>query len=255
MRSILALLITATAVLQPARLNAQRIAEVQVAPPYLRLLVDSQALLVATAYDTDGNPVTAPVRWRSSNIHVAEVGPDGTVRARAPGVTIVRAYVEASPRPRPGQTTVFVLPPAPGGPAAQPYVFVHPAPPPSPPPRGELDSIIRSRIDCSEPFINSANPLRACWDRRPRPRARPMLDAPASCAEPLRHVRLIVLVSESGTAEEVRVVVPSTCPAYDELVLNAVRRLAFEPAQRAGQPVRAWMQLTLAPDPKRAPPP
>ncbi len=244
----------------PAR--AQRVAEVQVAPPYVRMRVDAQVTLLATAYDADGNPVVAPVRWESSNIHVAHVDSLGVVQALAPGTAIVRAIVAGVPRSRSGRSAIYVMR-EPGMAAAAPPVGPTPGPPPGPgpgappaPPRGrQVDSIIRANINCEEPFLNSANPMRACWDVRPRARtATPVVATPPDCRQHgLRQARVLLRVSESGDVVEARVFVPTPCPALNDTALALGRRMTFEPASREGRPVRAWVMVSIGPDPKSLP--
>lgn len=256
----------ATALAAAAPLAAQApIAEVQVAPPWLRLRLDARVQLLATVYDTAGLPVDVPVRWLSSNINVVDVGEGGMVHARGPGVAIVRAVAERGGRTRSGQTTIFVQrePRAAVHPVAptEPAPGAHPAPAPSPTPAlpGEpgvvrvnprqVDSLMRASINCEEPFISSANPLRACYDRRPTPRERPVIGPMAECAQ-MRPVRLMVRVGEDGAVTDVRVVVPSLCDVMDDSALARARRIPFNPALREGRPVAAWIQLHLGPDPK-----
>ncbi len=237
-------------------LAAQRIAEVQVAPPYLRMRVDAQVTLIATAYDTAGMPVSVAVRWQSSNINVVAVTPEGVARAVGPGNAIVSAYIETTTgRRRAGQTTVFVqrdsglpAPPAAGAPPRGP-----PSPSvPRPGARPQLDSLVRAHVNCAEPFMNTANPLRSCWDRRPSTRNEPVLEPPATCTMSVRQVRVLVLVTEAGTVDSTRVFTPSPCAEYNAAVETHVRTFSFQPATKDGRPVRAWLQLTFRPDPKGA---
>lgn len=156
-----------------------RVAEVQIAPRYLRMVVDAQAPLVATAYDRDGVPVDAPFQGSSSNINVAEVNADGLVRGVVQGTAVVTAATGAGAQRRYGQVTVFVGRPR-GG------IVIAPLPPPPKTPltpgtpstplapathrTPNVDSIVRASIDCNEPFVAAANPMRACYDTRPRMR-------------------------------------------------------------------------------------
>ncbi len=237
----------------PAVAAQQRITEVQVAPRYLRMRVDAQVTLIATAYDTAGMPATVAIRWHSSNINVATVTPEGVVRALGPGQAIVSAYLEeGGRRRRAGQATVFVQrepgpigPPAAGAPPHGP-----PAPAPRPGARPRLDSLVRATVNCDEPFMNTANPLRTCWDRRPSTRNQPVLEPPAACTVAVQQVRVLVLVGESGTADSIRVFTPSPCAEYNDAVEAHVRTFTFQPATKDGRPVRAWLQLNVRPDPK-----
>jgi len=252
-----ALVLAAVAVLGPRAALAQRIREIQIAPAYLRMKPDALTQISATAYDANGSPIDVRFHWWSSNINVATVDSLGNVRAIAPGVTVVSAVTEDGNRRRVSQATVFVLRPQTGPPGA--------AEPPGPPglpglpgpgfrPRGipsprELDSSIRASFDCSDPMLNSVNPMRACWDVRavPRDSVRQHLEHPGAdaCPHGASPVGLMLLVSETGEVTEVRPYAASSCPEFTDRVIATARRMSFTPAQRDGKPVRAWVRLTL----------
>lgn len=257
MRKLVGTLILAAAALAP-EVRAQRVVEVQVAPRFVRMRVDAQTSVLATAFDANGTPVPATFRWWSSNINVVQVSTDGVLHAVAPGVAIVGAAVaDSSPRKRFGQMTVFVLRPEaetlPPGPPGEPGMV----PPPTPPrtyvvvPRGKpmmnVDSAIRASINCDDPSINAINPARACWDERARPVDPPMALVPDSCGYEVTPATLMVRVSESGQVEEVRLFAPSRCPQFTDAAMAVVRGLGFRPAQRRGQNIGAWMLIRVVP--------
>ncbi len=254
----------ALALAAAAEAQQSRVAEIQVAPRYLRMRVDAVAPLVATAYDADGVPVDVPFQWSSSNIHVAEVGPDGQVRGVAPGAAVVTAAVGTGPSKRLGQVSVYVLrparamviapvPPTPGVDSvpAAPGVWVGPSPaPPAPPSRMHIDSMIRASINCDEPFVNAINPARACWDERAGPREPPLLRLGASVRDVCPHVTrtmvsALVQVSDSGTVVEVSLYGPTGCAEIDQQAEQLLRGLSFRPARRDGQPLRSWLRLQV----------
>lgn len=79
---------------QPSRRGI--VAEVQVLPPDLTLLVDSSRVVLAQVFDQDGTPLDAPIRWASSNVSVARVVPDpGAPTATVIGVSEGIAQIEA----------------------------------------------------------------------------------------------------------------------------------------------------------------
>ena len=255
MRKLLGTLVLAAAALAP-EVRAQRAVEVQVAPRFVRMRVDAQTSVLATAFDADGNPVAATFRWWSSNINVVQVSPDGVLHAVAPGVAVVAAAVaDSAPRKRFGQTTVFVLRPdadtlPPGAPG-------EPGPPPGPPrtfvlvppvkPMINVDSAIRANINCADPSINAINPARACWNERARPVEPPMVAVPDSCGYEVTPATVMVRVSEAGRVEEVRLFAPSRCPQFTDAAMAVVRGLGFRPARRDGQNVEAWMLIRVIP--------
>jgi len=248
-----------------------RVAEVQVAPAYLRMLPDAQTQVSATAYDTSGSPLTVKFRWSSSNMNVAAVDSAGMVRAVAPGQALVTAtpLVAVRGRRRVGQITVRVVPPATGetqiGPA--PSMPATPTPPgahttPRVPPMGPVmvvprmtDSMMKASINCTEPMINSVNPLRACYDERPRSRTRLSLLNTTSCPGQHGGVMLMVRVSETGSVSEVRPYVHSRCPDVTDSIIAAARQLTFSPALKDGQAVPAWVRIQVQTGPASELPP
>jgi hypothetical protein len=65
-----------------------------VSPPAATLFVEDSARFTATLRDSDGNEVTATFAWSVNNPAVATVGPDGTVRAHAPGSAVIEVGAE-----------------------------------------------------------------------------------------------------------------------------------------------------------------
>jgi len=277
MRRTLAMLVLLLLAGAAAEAQQPRVAEIQIAPHYLRIRVDAQAPLVATAYDPDGIPVDAPFQWASSNINVADVNGDGVVRGVAPGIAVVTATTGATTTRRVGQVTVFVMrgergerserimvtpvtpvpgaPPTTGVPQAPttppPGVWVVPAEPPS---RVYVDSVIRASIDCGDPFLNAINPARACYDERARLLDPSRLVLPVSVKERCPYAERMVAsamvhVLESGQVEDVRIYGPTGCPAVDSTAEAAARALTFTPAQREGRPQRSWVRLMFRAQP------
>lgn len=271
MRRTLATLALLLACAAAAEAQQPRVAEVQIAPRYLRMRVDAIAPLVATAYDADGIPVNATFQWSSSNINVADVSPEGVVRGVRPGAAVVTAATGTGAARRFGQVSVFVMgsrqvvvapvPPAPGAP---PSPGVQPAPktpppgvwvmPPAPPSHAQVDSMVRASIDCGEPFLNAINPARACYDERAQLLDHARLVLPLSVASACRHttravVGLLVHVLESGQVETVQLYAPTGCTAVDSTAEQAARGLTFTPAQREGRPHRSWVRLQFRAEP------
>ena len=261
-----ALLLLASA---PAALG-QRVAEVQMAPPTLRMVPDAQSQLSATAYDTAGTPLNVKFRWTSSNVNVVVVDSTGTARAIAPGTALIFAYplVDPSRRaPRRGQIPVRVLhpaapgmaPTATGGEPAPPTGAAGPVIPPTavmprPPFTGQppmvmnerqVDSIIKASINCEEPMINATNPMRACYDQRPVPRTPLSALSTVMCEDQHGGVMLMVRVDTAGAVTEVRPYVTSRCPTVTDSIVAMARAMTFRPARRASQPVPAWVRIVV----------
>ncbi|MFI5279998.1 MAG: hypothetical protein ACHQU1_05855 [Gemmatimonadales bacterium] len=263
--TLVAALGTLAAAPRPA--SAQRIAEVQVAPRYMRMRQDAVAQLSATAYDVNGMPLDVRFRWRSSNINVVAVDSVGYVHALAPGNALVMAWTEEGGRRRVGQVTVQVLrepgavgfpgavppgatpPGMPGGvPGAMPMPSM-PAMPPGMPRREMIDSAIRASINCADPTINAVNPLMVCWDRRAALRdtieMEPERPGPDRCPNGITPVGLLIQIGEKGEVVDVRPYSPSSCPELTERAIELARRLHFVPAMRAGQPIVSWRVMRM----------
>ncbi len=261
---VAAMLALALALAAPA--EAQRIAEIQIAPPFLRMRPDAETKVLATAFDADGNPVVVEYQWSSSNINVVQVAPDGTIRAVAPGTAIVTASTPvARGRRLSGRITVFVAHPG-------AVVMVRPAPgvapvPPTPPAPGvgappppgaggapgrvpNMDSLVRASVNCAEPAVNAFNPMRACWDERATPRDPPVVPVPEACQSvgPLRPAAVQVQVSDQGAVLEVRPFALSNCPQFNEAALAKIRATLFEPARQGGRNVTAWVVVRVHPE-------
>ncbi len=261
----------------PAWLQAQRVTEIQIAPPFMRMVPDAQAALVATAYDPNGNPASVALRWASSNINIATVDSvTGLVHAISPGNAVIIAslppvegrrvvaravvYVMRPPGQRPATrrftvvTPGDVTPPAAGAPGAAPAtpapgMPAMPAMPPGMDPR-TMDSLMRANVNCNEPFLNSVNPGHACWDHRAELKdsafVAPPRPAGADC-ERLTMVMIFVEVDEKGTVQRVQSFGSGRCPQYSETVVEAARHLSFAPAQKGDQPIRSWYRLVVHP--------
>jgi len=259
--------------------QAQRIVEVQIAPPFVRMVPDAQVQASATAYDSTGTPVVVRFRWMSSNINVATVSENGLVRGVAPGTTLISAVYEGQRGGRRramqvqvlarGQsaTGVTVVPVAPGAPPTQipvtpPAVAMPGTPPPGAPPmvyvmpRG-VDSTMKASVNCNEPMINAVNPLQACYDQRPTPRMPPAATLTPCPDQPNTwgmSVLLMARVSETGTVSEVMPFIRNICPQLVDAAVTTARAMTFNPALRDGRPVGAWVRLflhTTEPPPKQ----
>lgn len=256
--------------------QAQRVAEVQIAPPFVRMVPEAQVQASATAYDSAGTPVVVRFRWSSSNINVATVSENGLVRGVAPGTTLIVAVIDGQRggRRRAMQVQVMSriggstapLPPgtpsmAPAG-AAAPAAPVPGMPPPGPPPmvfvspRG-IDSTILAAINCNEPMLNAANPLQACYDQRPTPRVSPpatVAPCPDQPSGTSSGVLVMVRVNDAGAVTEALPFVRAGCPELVHAAVQAARAMTFNPALKDGRPVSAWARLfirTTGPPPRQ----
>lgn len=230
MRALLAAVLAAGAAAPP--LAAQRIMEIQVAPPLLRLRPGALAHVLATAYDRDGIPVNARLVWSSTNINVATVDSLGRVYAVSPGIAVITATTDSTERRRRyGRSTVFVSSTSAWGTGAGHKTMpVDTVPPP----------------ECDDPGVALRNPGRACWDVRPTQRANPVLERPASCpygAPAIFQVR----VGPDGRILERRTLVDPGCEEYLRAAAAIVDSVCCTPAYRHGRPVTAWTMISIRP--------
>jgi hypothetical protein len=259
--------------------QAQRVAELQFAPPFLRMVPDAQVQASATAYDSTGTPMVVHLRWSSSNINVATVSENGLVRGVAPGTALIVAVIDGQRggrrramqvqvMSRGGGTRGATAPMPPSAPSMAPAGAVPPAapvpglPPPAAPPmvyvspRG-IDSTIKAAINCSEPMLNAANPLQACYDQRPTPRVSPPAPVAPCPDQPSgisTGVLVMVRVNDAGAVIEAMPFVRAGCPELVHAAVQAARAMSFNPALKDGRPVAAWARLfirTTEPPPKQ----
>jgi hypothetical protein len=232
MRVLAVLALAAGAPAAPAL--AQRVTEIQIAPPLLRLRPGAQVQVLATAYDRDGVPVEARIVWTSTNINVATVDSLGMVHAVAPGLAIITASTDSTiTRRRHGRSTVFVSTTGSwvsGGPGKT-MVPGDTIPPP----------------ECDDLEFALRNPGRMCWDVRPTQRGSTFLAAPASCTERVRPVVFQLRVGPDGRVRERRTLSDSGCEAYLQAAAAILEDVCCNPAYRNGRPVTAWTIFTVRP--------
>lgn len=209
---------------------AQRVVEVQLAPPLLRLAPGAQVQVLATAYDREGAPVEARLIWSSTNINVATVDSLGRVYAVAPGLAIITAASDtATSRRTTGRTTVFVSSMVRSG--EKRLASADTVPP----------------AECAELEFGLRNPARACWDARPALRGSVIVAPPSTCTGHVAPVVLHVRVDADGTVREARTAAPSSCEAYRQMATTLLGDLCCRPAYRNGHPVAAWTTIVIRP--------
>jgi hypothetical protein len=227
------LLLTGSAALTlPPPLAAQRVAEVQLAPPLLRLRPGAQVQVLATVFDETGTPTDARLVWMSTNINVATVDSTGVVYAVAPGLAIITAASDSAGgrRRRTGRTTVFVSPPTAMG--------------------GDGKSLSSDTVppaECADREFALRNPGRVCWNVRPSLRGTTLITPPSTCPTPVVPVVFHVRVSADGAVQETRVAGPSGCDAYRQMASDLLAELCCRPAYRNGRPVAAWTVVVIRP--------
>jgi len=218
------------ALLMPAAARAQHAVEVQVAPPFLHLRAGAQTMLLATAYDPDGNPVNARITWNSTNINVATIDSAGVIRAVAPGLTIVTAALDSAPGTRRivGHTTVLVG--GWSGPDRKQFIVTGDSVPPA---------------ACADPEVGVRNIGRACWDVPPLHRGPILLDPPAGCPQVTSPAVFAVRVDSAGGIDTTRTLAESNCAAFQAAAQRLAGQASFAAAHRNGRAVAAWTILVV----------
>jgi serine/threonine protein kinase len=105
----------------------------------------------------------------------------------------------------------------------------------------------RPKADPCAQFGPSYNQDNMCFDTRPVPLSAPYVFLPADATEMPRRAILLVRVSHEGTTMETRVFVPSNLQSFTDQAIELAKQLRWNPAQKDGEPVDAWMQLQVLP--------
>jgi serine/threonine-protein kinase len=86
-----------------------------------------------------------------------------------------------------------------------------------------------------------------CFDTRPVPLSPTRIPVPADAPVFPRQAILLIKVSVSGGTLEARVYVPSNVETFNNEALDMARNLRWNPAQKNGEPVEAWVQWPFPP--------
>jgi serine/threonine-protein kinase len=117
--------------------------------------------------------------------------------------------------------------------------------------RLELQPLTVSREDgktgpCDQygPAYNQDN---LCFDTRPVPLSPTRIPVPADATIFPRQTILLILVSREGTTLEARIFGPSNLDTFNNEALDMAKNLRWNPAQKNGEPVDAWVQWPFQP--------
>src|SRR3989454_945159 len=86
-----------------------------------------------------------------------------------------------------------------------------------------------------------------CFDTRPVPLSSTRIPVPADATIFPRQAILLILVSREGTTLEARVFGPSNLDTFNNEALDMAKNLRWNPAQKNGEPVDAWVQWPFQP--------
>jgi len=117
--------------------------------------------------------------------------------------------------------------------------------------RLELQPLTVSREDgktgpCDQ-YGPAYNQDHLCFDTRPVPLSSTRIPVPADATIFPRQAILLILVSREGTTLEARVFGPSNLDTFNNEALDMAKNLRWNPAQKNGEPVDAWVQWPFQP--------
>jgi len=117
--------------------------------------------------------------------------------------------------------------------------------------RLELQPLAVSREDgktgpCDQ-YGPAYNQDHLCFDTRPVPLSPTRIPVPADATIFPRQAILLILVSREGTTLEARVFGPSNLDTFNNEALDMAKNLRWNPAQKNGEPVDAWVQWPFQP--------
>jgi len=103
------------------------------------------------------------------------------------------------------------------------------------------------RVGPCDQFGPAYNQDNLCFDTRPVPLSPTLI--PVSADAPIfpRQAILLIRVSREGTTVEARVYVPSNVETFNNEARDMARTLRWNPAQKNGEPVEAWVQWPFQP--------
>jgi hypothetical protein len=113
---------------------------------------------------------------------------------------------------------------------------------------GGIGGTGRGPCDQYGPAYNQDN---LCFDSRPVPLASTLLPVPNEAPVIPREAILLFHVSRSGETMAVRLFVRSNVETFNEQALDVAKDLRWNPAQKNGEPVDAWVQWPFKPVPAR----
>jgi len=106
--------------------------------------------------------------------------------------------------------------------------------------------------ECANPTFGVLNTRNACYTVRPTSRTPPLAVAPSSCTGTVTPATVLLKVSPTGDVALASASAPaSNCSAFNAAALAVARDLSFTPATKGGQPVEAWIKLSIRPQPPR----
>jgi serine/threonine-protein kinase len=113
--------------------------------------------------------------------------------------------------------------------------------------RVDMQSSGDDRIGPCDQFGPAYNQDNLCFDTRPVPLSPTLIPVPADAPVFPRQAILLIKVSHTGTTLEARVWAGSNVDTFNNEALDMVKTLRWNPAQKNGEPVEAWVQWPFQP--------
>jgi predicted Ser/Thr protein kinase len=115
--------------------------------------------------------------------------------------------------------------------------------------RVQLEAAAQSddRVGPCDQFGPAYNQDNLCFDTRPVPLSPTLIPVSADAPVFPRQAILLIRVSREGTTLEARVYVPSNVETFNNEARDMARTLRWNPAQKNGDPVEAWVQWPFQP--------
>jgi len=111
----------------------------------------------------------------------------------------------------------------------------------------QLQSTGADDVGPCDQFGPAYNQDNLCFDTRPVPLSPTLIPVGADAPIFPRQAILLIRVSREGTTVEARVYVPSNVETFNNEARDMARTLRWNPAQKNGEPVEAWVQWPFQP--------
>jgi len=113
--------------------------------------------------------------------------------------------------------------------------------------RVDMQSSGDDRIGPCDQFGPAYNQDNLCFDSRPVPLSPTLIPVPSDAPVFPRQAILLIKVSRNGSTLEARVYAPSNVDTFNNEALDMAKTLRWNPAQKNGDPVEAWVQWPFQP--------
>ncbi len=113
--------------------------------------------------------------------------------------------------------------------------------------RVQLESSGDDQVGPCDQFGPAYNQDNLCFDTRPIPLSPTLIPVAADAPIFPRQAILLIRVSREGTTLESRVYAPSNVETFNNEAQDMARTLRWNPAQKNGEPVEAWVQWRFQP--------